>query len=159
MKVEPSGFKYWKFLTQVVLVLLCFAIAIAVVIDLLNPPDSSSGQLEDLVKKYPYLLMSLLPLLAALEELIFRLPLALFVRKNVRPLTLVSATLLLSLFFGLGHGGWVGVPMQGVMGIVFCIVFLKCGGLEKNYRKAFFSSTFVHFSYNAIAIGSFLLFG
>lgn len=159
LNTEPKGRALWKFLALVILINYGYAswvevAASAFVIDLPH-----AKVLESLVREHALFLFALLPFLAALEELIFRLPLALFLKFNVRSETLCAVAFVLSTVFGLAHGGWVGVPIQGVMGVVFCVVFLKCGGLRKKYRKAFLSSTAVHFTYNFSVISLFLIFG
>ncbi len=159
LSIEPKGEALWKFLALVVLMNCGYASWVyvttsAFVIDL---PDSKV--LEDLIREHTLIFFALLPFLAALEELIFRLPLAIFLKYNIQPGALLVVAVLLSILFGLAHGGLVGVPIQGIMGLVFCVVFLKCGGLQMKYQKAFLSSTAVHFTYNILAFSIFLLFG
>lgn len=158
LEVEPSGRELWKFFAKVIFGLWCFAVIIEAGFNILGVNPPADQRFDYLIKEHPVLIMSLLPLFAAIEEFIFRLPLILFIWKNAQPKTMLMIMIFLSVIFGLGHGGWVGVPIQGVMGFIFCLVFLKCGGMQKKYMKAFFSSTGVHFAYNFIVIGTGIIF-
>lgn len=158
LRVEPTGTAFWKFLGLSVIVIFGFATWVEIILNIASLTPKDSKVLEDLLLNHTILIFSLLPLMAAIEELIFRLPLRIFLKRNATPVTLCVVTLVLSFFFGYGHGGWIGVPIQGVVGIIFCVVFLKCGGFQKKYWKAFLSSTAVHFAYNYIAFGAYLLF-
>lgn len=158
LRVEPAGWALWKFFACTLISLLIFAWIIEVIYQALG---FGTGRMDfaPLIQERVIFLFVLLPLLAAIEELIFRLPLVIFIKCNAPLGTIALAAILLSFEFGLAHGGWIGVPVQGIAGIVLCTVFLKCGGLQKKYLKAFFSGTFVHFAYNFITISLFLKFG
>src|SRR3989344_4839153 len=78
-----------------------------------------------------------------LEEFLFRLiPLRIAVaiylfskNKKVIFVIIVAA----SFIFGFVHFGWLSVFIQGIYGLILSWVFLKCGGLNRNYLKAYFS--------------------
>ena len=147
------------FLVVFVFVFFVFAQIIEALYGAFGMMPGGSDDLEFLIQNHPILLFSWLPFFAAIEELIFRLPLRIFIKRNVNFSTLFVVSVTLSVLFGLAHGGWIGVPAQGIMGLMFCVVFLKCGGFQKKYLKAFFSSTLVHFVYNFIGFSLFLKFG
>ncbi len=89
---------------------------------------------------------------AFFEELIFRLPLAIFVRMGWSLEKVFVVAVPLSVFFGFLHGGISHIFLQGVSGFIFSIVFLKCGGWQRNYTKALLASTATHFMFNAVLI-------
>jgi len=90
------------------------------------------------------------------QEMIFRFfPLAVAVRlwgASGRVLLVAVAS---SIVFGLIHEGyqyWLyPILLQGVAGIYFVILFLKCGGFQKNYAKAVSVCIAVHFFWNMSA--------
>ena len=103
------------------------------------------------------------------EELMFRfLPLVIIfsIIKRVLPNVNIFSRLLLivasSFLFGISHGGLDHLLVQGVAGVVLCIVFLKCGGAaekvsyESSYIRAnlrgLLCSIFTHFWINYIII-------
>ena len=58
-----------------------------------------------------------------------------------------------AIIFGYAHGSWVNIFLQGFAGLVFSLVWLKCGGLQKRWVKATLCSTLAHALYNgAIAL-------
>lgn len=65
---------------------------------------------------------------AAVEECIFRVPLALIATITKQPWVVGLAMITLSVIFAIVHGSWWNIPIQGVLGFGFSIVFLKCGG-------------------------------
>ena len=98
---------------------------------------------------------SLVFIRAFIEELFFRFtPLILayrFGKKVLRhPIVAVVAMVIISsIHFGYLHGGFKHVFVQGIGGIFFSLVFLKCGGLKRDYGRAILSSSLAHFVYNA----------
>ncbi len=89
---------------------------------------------------------------AFFEELLFRLPLAIFVRMGWSLEKVFVVAVVLSLLFGFLHGGISHIFLQGVSGFIFSVVFLKCGGWQRNYAKALIASTVTHFMFNAVLI-------
>ncbi len=81
---------------------------------------------------------------ALIEELIFRVPLAIPVvlgREHFLP-PLIAA---LSVLFGLAHGG--GLPhvfIQGGAGLILSLVFLRCGGLHRHVVRGWACATASH---------------
>lgn len=88
---------------------------------------------------------------AFLEERIFRLPLAIFIGKNIDLENILVIAVLLSVLFGLAHvNGTVAgqrIFVQGVSGFILSVLFLKCG-MQGDYGKALMATTFTHFLYN-----------
>ena len=85
---------------------------------------------------------------AALEEMLFRLPLAIFVRLRFSIANILVIAVGLSAFFGILHGGTTHILVQGVNGFALSILFLKCGGCQGHEAKAFLTTTTVHFLFN-----------
>ncbi|NTW14347.1 MAG: CPBP family intramembrane metalloprotease [Candidatus Moranbacteria bacterium] len=90
---------------------------------------------------------------AFFEELIFRFPLSIPVRRGLSVPVIMIFVAVFSIIFGLLHGTWANIFMQGVVGALFSVVYLKCGGMSGNYPKALAASTVIHFLYNMIALG------
>lgn len=60
-----------------------------------------------------------------------------------------------SILFGLLHGGIHHIWLQGVSGVLYATVYLKCGGMRNETgkdMKAFSASTIVHAAHNMILI-------
>lgn len=94
------------------------------------------------------------------EEVIFRVaPLTLATLLCKSPQTVLLVAGASSVIFGLVHGSWHHIFIQGVAGILFSCVFLKCGGFSKKYVKATAASVATHFLVNGILIGFMLLAG
>ena len=86
-----------------------------------------------------------------LEEMLFRAPLYVpiyFGWTNI----LIPCVIILSGIFGWLHGGIGNIFIQGLAGLVFSIVFLKCGGMQREFWKGLFSSTATHTASNALII-------
>ena len=88
---------------------------------------------------------------AFIEELIFRFCF-LFIPIHIwgnSTKVLIAATIS-SFVFGILHGSF-GLIIQSVSGFSWCLLFLKCGGLQHNFLKALTVVTIVHFLYNISA--------
>lgn len=90
---------------------------------------------------------------AFIEEMIFRFPLAILIKKGWSIARVLVSALALSAIFGVLHGGIHHIFFQGIGGLFYSILFLKCGGLQKHYFKAIMVTTITHFSFNAIVLG------
>ena len=96
--------------------------------------------------------------MAYLEELTFRwMPLcfliALFGKKRIS--VLLIASLISSFFFGLVHGHWYNLGLQGVLGIVFCAFFIKCSTTKRPFSlqlPALLVTTTAHALYNICVV-------
>lgn len=58
------------------------------------------------------------------------------IRQSTKIALLISIPV--SIFFGYIHGGWDHIFVQGVIGFIFSIVFIKCGGVIKRRNKPVF---------------------
>jgi membrane protease YdiL (CAAX protease family) len=96
---------------------------------------------------------------AACEELVFRLPLGFLAERWGASYKLLIGVILSSMLFGIIHGNPYHLLMQGVSGILYSMIFLKCGGSNRNYIKAFLSCIAAHFLYNIVATISHLING
>lgn len=86
-----------------------------------------------------------------IEEAVFRLPLAAFVRvRSLKTTDILFIAAGLSAIFGYLHGGFFHIFSQGVIGFIFSIVFLKGGGLQKKIFLPFFLVLVIHYVYDAI---------
>lgn len=86
------------------------------------------------------------------EEYIFRyFPLSIVtaVAKSNTHALLVTGVVS-SVIFGWLHGGVLNILMQGMGGFFYCILYLKCGGLQDNHKKALATTSSVHFLFNTI---------
>lgn len=84
------------------------------------------------------------------EEAVFRLPLIFLVQKRQSLQRVLLAGAVLSVVFGTLHGGFHHIFIQGVLGFAYCILFLKCGGFQGNYLKAFIVVAITHFVYDVL---------
>jgi hypothetical protein len=102
---------------------------------------------------YFYLLVAL-AYYAGVEEVLTRaVPLTLVTRLSTMPLAVIVASVLSSAIFGYLHGGAAYIWLRGVAGLIYCGVFLKCGGWSHGWSrpfKALFFYTLTHFLHNAI---------
>lgn len=122
-----------------------------------NPYDPSSGSylhfkalrpgIPILTWEFPGHVFSL----AVMEEMVFRFALlggAVQIWGAAWPVLLII--IISSIIFGLMHGDPVNVLIQGVGGVVFCIVFLKCGGFDQNFLMALMIVAITHCIFNTI---------
>ena len=87
---------------------------------------------------------------ALAEEIFFRAPLVYVasIFQSIK-ITLIAAAIF-SIIFGMLHGGLRNILIQGVMGFLFSMSFLKCGGFHGKVFKPLLSATSAHFLYNFI---------
>ncbi len=87
------------------------------------------------------------------EEILFRLPLAIFLEKKWSIPGVLAAAFVLSVIFGILHGSVYHIFIQGIAGFIYSILFLKCGGLQRKYFKAINTTITAHLSWNTILVG------
>lgn len=108
------------------------------------PPILTPGILIPLI--IYYLLMALM------EELFFRVPIAIIYNGFSGGLSLgfLIFIIILSAVFGLCHGSFYNIILQGVHGLIFSLVFIKTGGLDLGLGtlRGWFIAATVHASYN-----------
>ena len=97
--------------------------------------------------EFPVIIISV----SVIEELLFRIiPLVILIRYvNNRFVTLFSV-IALSVSFGLIHSGWESVPVQGVGGILYSILFIKYAENGTRFLQASAVVILVHTIFNAI---------
>jgi membrane protease YdiL (CAAX protease family) len=90
---------------------------------------------------------------AFVEELAFRaFPLSTGFSLGLRVKGLMFIAIVSSVVFGYLHGGYTHIFIQGISGLIFCIIYLKCGCLEHKFFKPLFSATLAHASFNGMII-------
>ncbi len=87
---------------------------------------------------------------AALEECVFRAPLV--IMAMIYQPAVVPFALVLSTGFGLIHGGMQHILLQGVCGLIFAAVFLKCGGMQGRLLLGLLCSTLAHAGSNSTVL-------
>lgn len=93
------------------------------------------------------------------EELIFRVaPLVVglkIVRKRQRYGILVALCIFFTLFFGVlhAHHSYINIIIQGFTGLTLCILFLKAGGCQGKYARAFLAIVVCHLLGNLFILG------
>ncbi len=155
LNVEARGAKLIGMVTGATLagIVLCKLTLLALILAGYYPPAVPGA--HALLNEGPVgWIVTLLGLSAISEEFFFRAPLFAIGKACSRTVTLGAAAGL-SIIFGLLHGGLAHIPLQGVLGFILSLVFLKCGGLQCNFYKALAASSATHFLYNmgVVAIG------
>ena len=117
----------------------------------------------------PYLFLpdDILPFFAfgaAAEEFLFRfLPLVaiLQITKNAPKNDgwVLGVTIASSMLFGYLHGGVPFIFLQGVLGFLLSVVFLKCGGFQGKFLKAIVASSLCHLAFNLLIVSRVLAGG
>ena len=75
------------------------------------------------------------------EEVVYRLPLSIAKNMQIKGMVMYTA-IISSVLFGQAHWGGVWtVPIQGILGLIFCWVYIKNG-------YSYLSSVFMHFLIN-----------
>jgi membrane protease YdiL (CAAX protease family) len=156
LRVEPKGFRLWLFFIMIIAFTLFYAFLMGNILESAGIHLKERGDILSFLQEMPVIFMCIvIPIGILIEEFFFRLPLV-FLTKAAPKIVLIG-TICLSIAFAYIHGGWQQIPVQGFGGLIFCLVFLKCGGLQENPWKAFFSSYFVHIAFDWILLGSILL--
>lgn len=89
------------------------------------------------------------------EEALFRFsPLFLAVELNCPLWLIILIAMISSMIFGYVHGNAYNIFIQGIGGFFTCLLFLKCGGLQSNYQKAFGTVIASHYLFNTVIIAS-----
>src|SRR3989344_1419419 len=108
-------------------------------------PVSEPGIKLDLIGSIQFLIGA-----AIFEEILFRLiPLKLASKLGSgNAVAIFSAAVASSAVFGYMHGGWVHLSMQGIVGLMFCAVYLKYGGMQGKILLPTAASSTTHFFVN-----------
>lgn len=105
---------------------------------------------DDRVSKITPLYLLGLFFWALAEEAFWRFPLVILVVIGVKILPILIVAAAISLLFGAAHSKLINILLQGGDGFLWCLLFLKCGGLQGNYFQALLVTTIVHFVCNFI---------
>ena len=148
-KEVPQKSRKWFILSAVCLSVV-WSICVIMVLDFfgIELPQKQTMGLKIATWYFHFILF----ILAAIEEALFRLPLAAITYKLGKSRVVLLAILLSSVIFGLLHGGFICIFIQGVSGIILCAVFLKCGGFQENARAGFLASVLTHYLCNVVLI-------
>ena len=94
---------------------------------------------------------------ALTEEFLFRvIPLGIAVSHRASFRTIMITVVLSSIVFGFLHGSWQHIFIQGWGGLIFSALFLKCGGLHRNYFRGWLTCAAAHYAYNTAVVLLFL---
>ncbi len=101
------------------------------------------------------LFVSILVQAPLFEETIFRLvPLTIVVFFTKKPASVLTTVVLFAVLFGTIHPyGAIGRAQVAIAGLVFGVMFLKCGGLNGRAVKAWLSSMAAHSMANLFILG------
>lgn len=132
--------------------LLVWAVLTGILLSLALPEEAAERgvELDPLIMLGAESLAVMVPLvvlLAGAEEVFFRLiPLWLLIKAKVSELQALCVIVLVSVIFGLLHGGAAFILIQGVGGLVFFAVMIKCAG--PTLRRGFAYAWTVHAAFN-----------
>ncbi len=146
-----------RFITRIVAVNIIYVINIVILLTMARFEDRGALQLS---RGIPWSSGDLF-LLALGEEVFFRLmPIAIIVtlcKNRMLPEAFMKLLLLVTIYssvaFGLAHGHVYNILIQGVCGFTWCVIFLKCGGMNGKYYTALLCSALAHTMYNIVVIG------
>ena len=107
----------------------------------------------------PIFTVVLMTINITLEEVFWRLPLILplYLRWSAKNVLIVAV--ILSCFFGSIHGGISHIPLQGMCGFLLSLMFLKCGGFQGKYCRAFSVVLLTHLIFDGICVALLILIG
>ena len=149
LKKEAQG----KGVCNCILLWLCFNLGYSVLVCttfilLKMPPIEFPGGKITIDAK----LFLALPIVVLIEEVLFRGPLICVAKIRCSLKNTLIAAAILSMIFGLVHGLWICIFIQGVAGFGLSLLFLKCGGLQGRYIKAITATTTAHVAFDAILL-------
>jgi len=85
-----------------------------------------------------------------LEEVIFRLPLALPAKRYGLGWQTIATAVILSILFGWAHGSLYNIFFQGFDGLLWSLLFLKISAANRQYMRAFLATTALHLTWDLI---------
>jgi membrane protease YdiL (CAAX protease family) len=152
---EPSGFKVFIYIGLYVPICMILSLLMLGFAETLHAPIiHQTVVIEELKSVGPMLIFPSLLGAAVAEELIFRLaPLAVVLYFfGRRPGLLLLTSLVVSAVFGIVHGNYVNIFIQGMSGFLLSLLFLKCGGFNGNVFKGCATSSLGHFLFNSLIV-------
>ncbi len=153
----------WKFFQAYVAIMWLNIVAVVIMWYVLKiDVDRPSGMVNYTVY-YPNIVPLFVLQVALIEEALLRLiPLGFSLKFWGINWKTAGMTILSSAVFGYLHGGIEYIPIQGVAGLVYCVLFLKVSGWESKKRsilKAYLSVVCLHAMFDGIAITIAILIG
>jgi membrane protease YdiL (CAAX protease family) len=116
-------------------------------------PDSTGKKIIGMIRTIPLpILLILLVSTVVTEEAAFRLPLALILNKKSSLLNILVAASSSGLLFGVMHGSVLNIFIQGSVGFLWALLFIKTGGTRGRYVEGFFWVVFMHFLYDSFLL-------
>lgn len=151
LKKEVHGRQLWVLMACCLVLKFVYAFSVITVVYLLEigSPSARVEKIPIFTISFPITLVSTI----FIEEIIFRLPLAIFIKKGWSIARVLVVALILSAVFGILHGSIYHIFTQGVGGFIYSVMFLKSGGLQGHYLKAVMVTTTTHLLFDAILIG------
>lgn len=152
LKNEPKGFfAICGFVFFIIVCTLAWNVAMDFVVQFFGVQmGPSDGKLVKLLNDSLINFLLILFSAAAIEEIMFRVPLIFILNVSDSRPFLVFNVLAISAVFGMLHGGFMNILFQGAAGVFFSAAFLKGGAINDNPGKGFFIATFIHFLLNVI---------
>lgn len=150
LEKEAGGKQIFFYIFFFLLVTFIYNLAVVFIAYLLGIHiiTTPGKNIEFLMHYFPFVLIAA----AFGEEVISRLPLAIPIELGLSKKKIIASAVLLSVMFGIMHGGFVNIFLQGMAGFFYSILFLKCGGLKKKYTKALITTTAIHSLFNGIIL-------
>lgn len=110
------------------------------------------------VYAHGWMMFVMLPVGAVVEEFVFRfLPIAILALFTPSVNAFLLTTALAAAAFGVMHGGFASLLMQGTGGLLLGVLFLKCGGLHGRKIKAWLAASTAHALINFFKFALFVL--
>ncbi len=144
-----SGKRLLEFIITRAILILCVANGIVCVLMFIGVdfPKPTNGEIYMLEWSFPITLA----IGVVLEEFGFRLlPLAFTIGLIGNSSWILLVILCSSIVFGVAHGSMWHILVQGLVGVWLSIIFLKVGGFQRKYLRAWLICTAIHFCYNGI---------
>jgi membrane protease YdiL (CAAX protease family) len=173
VRKEPKGFgETTTTVIQIVLVMLLSTLlgnGLAVLWNLFAPAAINSQELKEIIAERAsaslYSVVELLVAAATLEELLYRaLPLlATFWllrrcgKSEYRMQAFGVILIATSVLFGVRHGNSFNIFAQGIDGVIFGLLYLKCGGWEGKFYKPYSLAVATHFLWDVYAVATLVL--
>jgi len=88
--------------------------------------------------------LAIVVLVVIIEELLFRLPLALVIKRYGVSWHVIVSAVIVSVIFGCGSGYKWNIFFQVISGMFMCLLFIKCAGVKNNYFRALVATSIYH---------------
>jgi len=140
-----QNLKWWQF-TLIILLLEGLTLFFAFVV-----LESEPCEVCPYIEKFglPLFILFMIPIVMA-EEFIFRFIPNLILTKLNFLLFALPVNIIVSIAFGLAHGGPKFILIQGFGGVALAFIYLR--SLKYGHKKAYLVSTAYHFTYNLLVL-------